>query len=226
MKCPFCGSDDTQVVDTRANLEANTVRRRRKCVTCEKRFTTYERVDLKMPRLVKKDGSRTDFDRDKIMGSMMLALRKRPVSTEDVDEAVDRVIERLRALGEREVPTNRVGDFVMRELAKLDKIAYIRFASVYRSFETPDDFREAVQEVKAGKVEFRTDKTALVHVPVGKISFTPDKLVDNATTLITSIIKAKPSVAKGKYVKGCYLSSTMGPGISLDVSALETAAKA
>jgi len=81
MKCPFCGSDNTQVVDTRANLEANSVRRRRKCVSCEKRFTTYERVDLKMPRLVKKDGSRTDFDRDKLMGSMMLALRKRPVAT-------------------------------------------------------------------------------------------------------------------------------------------------
>jgi large subunit ribosomal protein L1 len=87
------------------------------------------------------------------------------------------------------------------------------------------DVAKAVQEVKAGKVEFRTDKTALVHVPVGKISFTPDKLVDNATTLITSIIKAKPSVAKGKYVKGCYLSSTMGPGISLDISSIETAAK-
>ena len=151
MKCPFCGSDDTQVVDTRASLEANTIRRRRKCVQCEKRFTTYERVDLKMPRLVKKDGSRTDFDRDKLMGSMMLALRKRPVATEEVEGAVDRVIERLRSLGEREVPTSRVGDFVIRELAKLDKIAYIRFASVYRSFETPDDFREAVQEVKAGK---------------------------------------------------------------------------
>jgi len=87
------------------------------------------------------------------------------------------------------------------------------------------DVAKAVQEVKAGKVEFRTDKTALVHVPVGKMSFTPDKLVDNATTLITSVIKAKPSVAKGKYVKGCYLSSTMGPGISLDISAIETAAK-
>jgi len=151
MKCPFCGSEDTQVVDTRANLEANTIRRRRKCVQCEKRFTTYERVDLKMPRLVKKDGSRTDFDRDKLMGSMMLALRKRPVATEEIESAVDRVIERLRSLGEREVPTSRVGDFVMRELAKLDKIAYIRFASVYHSFETPDDFREAAQEVKAGK---------------------------------------------------------------------------
>jgi transcriptional repressor NrdR len=148
MKCPYCDSQDTQVIDTRANLEANTVRRRRKCTSCEKRFTTYERVDLKMPRLVKKDGSRTDFDRDKLMGSMMLALRKRPVSTEDVEAAVDRVVERLRSLGEREVPTTRVGDFVMRELAKLDKIAYIRFASVYRQFETPEDFREALQEVK------------------------------------------------------------------------------
>jgi large subunit ribosomal protein L1 len=87
------------------------------------------------------------------------------------------------------------------------------------------DVAKAVQEVKAGKVEFRTDKTALVHVPVGKISFTPDKLVDNATVLITSVIKAKPSVAKGKYIKGCYLSSTMGPGIALDTSAIETAAK-
>ena len=151
MRCPFCGSEDTQVVDTRANVEANTTRRRRKCLSCEKRFTTYERVDLKMPRLVKKDGSRTDFDRDKLMGSMMLALRKRPVHTDEIEGAVDRAIERLRSLGEREVPTSRIGDFVMRELAKLDKIAYIRFASVYRSFESPDDFREAVQEVKAAK---------------------------------------------------------------------------
>ncbi len=149
MKCPYCGSEDTQVIDTRANLEANTVRRRRKCTSCEKRFTTYERVDLKMPRLVKKDGSRTDFDRDKLMGSMMVALRKRPVSTEDVEAAVDRIIERLRSLGLRVVPTTRVGEFVMRELAKLDKIAYIRFASVYRQFETPEDFREALQEVKS-----------------------------------------------------------------------------
>ncbi len=149
MKCPFCGSEDTQVIDTRANLDANTVRRRRKCTACETRFTTYERVDLKMPRLVKKDGSRTDFDRDKLIGSMMVALRKRPVSTEDVEGAVDPIIERLRSLGEREVPPTRVGEFVMRELAKLDKIAYIRFASVYRQFETPEDFREALQEVKS-----------------------------------------------------------------------------
>jgi len=151
MRCPFCQSDDTQVVDTRSNPEANTIRRRRRCQKCERRFTTYERVDLKMPRLVKKDGSRTDYDRDKLISSMRLALRKRPVATEAVDGAVDRIEERLRSLGEREIPTSRVGDLVMRELARLDKIAYIRFASVYRSFETPEDFREVVQEVARGK---------------------------------------------------------------------------
>jgi transcriptional repressor NrdR len=149
MRCPFCESEDTQVVDTRSNPGTNVIRRRRKCPKCDKRFTTYEKVELRMPRLVKKDGSRTDFDRDKLTFSMRLALRKRSVATEKVDEAVDRIEEKLRSLGEREVPTSRVGDLVMRELARLDKIAYIRFASVYRSFETPDDFREAVQEVKS-----------------------------------------------------------------------------
>ena len=147
MRCPFCSSDDTQVVDTRSNEDSNVIRRRRRCLKCDKRFTTYERVELRLPRLVKKGGGRTDFDRNKLVASMTLALRKRPVATEDVDAAVDRIEEKLRALGEREIPTSRVGDLVMRELARLDKIGYIRFASVYRSFETPDDFREAVQEV-------------------------------------------------------------------------------
>ncbi len=151
MRCPFCGHDDTQVVDSRSSTEASAIRRRRKCPSCDKRFTTYERVDLKMPRLVKKDGSRMEFDRDKVVGSMMIALRKRPVATEALDAAIVRIEEKLRGLGEREVPTSRVGDLVMRELAKLDKIAYIRFASVYRRFETPEDFREALQEVKAKK---------------------------------------------------------------------------
>lgn len=149
MRCPFCQNQDTQVVDTRSNPEANVIRRRRRCAKCDKRFTTYERVELRLPRLIKKDGSRADYDRDKLVGSMMLALRKRPVATEAVDAAADRIEEKLRSLGEREVQTGRVGDLVMRELARLDKIAYIRFASVYRSFETPDDFREAVQEVKS-----------------------------------------------------------------------------
>jgi transcriptional repressor NrdR len=151
MRCPFCSSEDTQVVDTRSNEGTNVIRRRRKCPKCDKRFTTYERVELRIPRLVKKGGSRTDFDRDKLVGSMTLALRKRPVATEEVDAAADRIEEKLRSLGEREVQTSRVGDLVMRELAKLDKIGYIRFASVYRSFESPDDFREAVQEVKTKK---------------------------------------------------------------------------
>lgn len=149
MRCHFCGFEDTQVVDSRANPEATAIRRRRKCPNCDKRFTTYERVELRMPRLVKKDGSRTDFDRDKLLSSMRLALRKRPVETAAVDAAADRIEDKLLGLAEREVPTSRVGDMVMRELAKLDKIAYIRFASVYRSFESPDEFREAVQEVKA-----------------------------------------------------------------------------
>ena len=148
MKCPFCSAEDTQVMDTRASNEANSIRRRRKCLACGKRFTTYEKVELRMPRLVKKDGSRTDFARDKLAGSMLLALRKRPVSTDAVEAALDRIEEKLRSLGEREVPTSRVGDLVMRELARLDKIAFIRFASVYRSFETPDDFSEAAREVK------------------------------------------------------------------------------
>ncbi len=148
MRCPFCGNEDTQVLDTRSSPEGSSIRRRRKCPACDKRFTTYEHVDLKMPRLVKKDGSRTEFARDKLVGSMMLALRKRPVATDALEGAVARIEEKLRSLGEREVRTSRVGDLVMRELAKLDKIAYIRFASVYRSFESPDDFREAVQEVK------------------------------------------------------------------------------
>jgi transcriptional repressor NrdR len=151
MRCPFCSNADTQVVDTRSNPGTNVIRRRRKCPKCDKRFTTYERVELRMPRLVKKGGGRSDFDRDKLVGSMMLALRKRPVATEEIDAAVDRIEEKLRSLGEREIPTSRVGDLVMRELARLDKIAYIRFASVYRSFESPDDFREAVQEVKTKK---------------------------------------------------------------------------
>jgi transcriptional repressor NrdR len=151
MRCPFCAHEDTSVVDTRSNPGANVVRRRRRCPRCDKRFTTYERVELRMPRVVKKDGTRADFDREKLVASMMLALRKRPVATEAVDAAVDRIEEKLRSAGEREVPSSRVGDLVMRELAKLDKIAYIRFASVYRRFETPDDFREAVQEVKAAR---------------------------------------------------------------------------
>lgn len=148
MKCPFCGDPDTQVVDTRENDDGDTVRRRRRCTACEKRFTTYERVELQLPHIVKKNGSRTEFDREKLRASMMLALRKRPVTTESVDAAVDRIAEKLVTLGEREIASERVGELVMRELKKLDKVAYVRFASVYRNFEDVQEFTEAIREVK------------------------------------------------------------------------------
>ena len=123
------------------------IRRRRQCGACEKRFTTYERADVSYPVVVKKDGRRIDFDQGKIVGSMKLALRKRPVSTEQIDGAVERIQEKLLTSGLREVSSTRIGGLVMRELKKLDKVAYVRFASVYRSFEDIDDFKTLVNEV-------------------------------------------------------------------------------
>ncbi|MEW6293766.1 MAG: transcriptional regulator NrdR [Pseudomonadota bacterium] len=148
MKCPYCGEDNTQVVDTRENEDGDTVRRRRRCLACDKRFTTYERVELQLPLVVKKNGSRVDYDREKLKSSMMLALRKRPVTSESVENALDRIEEKLVQLAEREVASDRVGELVMRELKKLDKVAYIRFASVYRNFEDVEEFSEAIREVK------------------------------------------------------------------------------
>ncbi len=148
MKCPYCADPDTQVIDTRVNEDGDTVRRRRRCAACDKRFTTYERVELKLPQVVKKNGSRADFDRDKLQASMMLALRKRPVTTEAVDTAVRRIEDKRRALGEREVASEKIGEMVMRELKRLDKVAYVRFASVYRNFEDLDEFSEAIREIR------------------------------------------------------------------------------
>jgi len=148
VKCPFCADANTQVVDTRENEEGDTVRRRRRCVACEKRFTTYERVELQLPQVIKKNGSRTEYQRDKCKASMMLALRKRPVTTESLDAALDRIEERLVQLAQREVMSDRIGELVMRELKKLDNIAYIRFASVYRNFEDVNEFSEAIREVE------------------------------------------------------------------------------
>jgi len=152
VKCPYCGDPNTQVVDTRENEDGDTVRRRRRCLACDKRFTTYERVELQLPMLVKKNGSRVDYDRDKLRASMMLALRKRPVTSESLEAAIERIEDRLVTLGEREVASDRVGELVMRELKKLDKIAYIRFASVYRNFEDLDEFSDAIREVKKPRV--------------------------------------------------------------------------
>ncbi|QAU35255.1 transcriptional regulator NrdR [Janthinobacterium sp. 17J80-10] len=147
MKCPFCQHEDTQVLDTRVSEEGDSIRRRRRCVHCDKRFTTYERIELAMPVIVKKNGSRTEFDPAKLRASFMLALRKRPVSAEAVDAAIHRIEEKLRSTGEREVMSGHIGELVMRELRRMDKIAYIRFASVYKSFEDIAEFQDAIAEV-------------------------------------------------------------------------------
>jgi len=148
MKCPFCGHSETQVVETRISEDGDFIRRRRQCGACDKRFTTYERPDVNFPAIVKKDGRRIEYDRTKLLASMNLALRKRPVSTEQIDSAIERIEEKLLNLGLREVPSTRIGELVMRELKKLDKVAYVRFASVYRSFEDIDEFKTLVDEVR------------------------------------------------------------------------------
>lgn len=147
MKCPFCNHDDTPVLDTRISEEGDAIRRRRRCANCDKRFTTYERIELTMPVIVKKNGSRSEFDPSKLRASLMLALRKRPVSAEAVDAAIQSIQEKLLSSGAREVVSGQVGELVMRELKRLDKIAYIRFASVYKSFEDVTEFQDAIAEV-------------------------------------------------------------------------------
>jgi len=147
VKCPFCGADETAVADTRLNDEGDLVRRRRKCNACDKRFTTYERAEIRLPQVVKKNGSRTEFSREKLRASLELALRKRPVSVDLVDAAIAEIEEKLLSAGEREIASQQVGELVMRELKKLDKVAYIRFASVYRNFEDVDAFSRAIREV-------------------------------------------------------------------------------
>ena len=146
MKCPFCQHADTQVLDTRVSEEGDAVRRRRRCGACDQRFTTYERVELSMPFIVKKDGSRTEFEAVKLRGSLMLALRKRPVAAQAIDAAVASIEEKLLNSGQREVESGYVGELVMQELKLLDKIAYIRFASVYKNFEDLAEFQQAIAE--------------------------------------------------------------------------------
>jgi transcriptional repressor NrdR len=147
MRCPFCSHHETQVSETRESDEGDVVRRRRRCQKCDKRFTTYERAEIALPAIVKKGGARVDFDPAKLRGSMMLALRKRPVSMEQVDAAIDRIQDKLLATGARELPSARLGELVMRELKRIDKVAYVRFASVYRSFEDVDEFRQLIRDI-------------------------------------------------------------------------------
>jgi transcriptional repressor NrdR len=147
LKCPFCGDADTQVIDSRINEEGDSIRRRRRCVACDKRFTTYETAELHMPQVVKHNGMREEFNRDKLRLSFSRALHKRPVPTEDVDKAMDHIVQKLLSLGEREVPARELGESVMQELKLMDKVAYIRFASVYRSFSDVDDFHNVIRDL-------------------------------------------------------------------------------
>jgi transcriptional repressor NrdR len=146
LRCPYCSHEETQVAETRDSDEGFT-RRRRRCLKCDRRFTTYERPEVAMPTVVKRDGGRVEFDAAKLRSSMMLALRKRPVSIEQVDAALERIQEKLLAGTLREVPTTRLGELVMRELKRIDKVAYVRFASVYRSFEDVDEFRQLIRDI-------------------------------------------------------------------------------
>ena len=151
MKCPFCGHTDTQVIDSRVSEPGASIRRRRRCVSCTKRFTTYETVELRLPQVVKTNGTRSDFDVMRVRNGFQRALHKRPVTTELVDAAITRIEQKMLALGEREIDSRRLGEMVMEELRKLDKVAYIRFASVYKSFSDVDDFRDAIREVRDTK---------------------------------------------------------------------------
>lgn len=147
MKCPFCGTDDTQVIDSRVNDEGDAIRRRRRCSQCDKRFTTYETADLQLPQVVKQNGTREEFLREKLRSSFTRALHKRPVPTEYVDRAIEHIVQKILARGEREVSSRDLGEIVMQELKLMDKVAYIRFASVYRSFQDVDDFSDVIRDL-------------------------------------------------------------------------------
>ncbi len=149
MHCPFCNAPDTKVIDSRLANEGDSVRRRRECLTCSERFTTFETAELVMPRIVKSDGSRVPFDDQKLLQGMLKALEKRPVSMETIEQAVGHIKYNLRATGDREVVASRLGEWVMDELKQLDQVAYVRFASVYRSFQDLDEFRQEIERLEA-----------------------------------------------------------------------------
>lgn len=148
MHCPFCGHDETKVIDSRLAGEGRQVRRRRECLHCSERFTTFETPELVAPRLVKRDGRREPFDEGKLRTGMARALEKRPVAVEDMEAALQRIVHRLQTMGEREIPSARLGDLVMEALRELDEIAYVRFASVYRSFQDVTEFEEEIQRLQ------------------------------------------------------------------------------
>ena len=148
MYCPFCGHEETKVNDSRLAAEGRQIRRRRECLACGERFTTFETAELVMPLVVKSHGSREPFDEQKLRSGLIKALQKRPVEQDRIEAAISRITHRLRSLGEREVPSQIIGEEVMRQLRKLDAVAYVRFASVYRSFEDIDEFKSLVDEFR------------------------------------------------------------------------------
>lgn len=147
MKCPFCSFADSKVVDSRPDKDGSTIRRRRECEACGKRFTTHERVEDILPLVQKKDGRREPFDRLKVIAGIQKACEKRPVSVETIERFVDRLESRLQEAGEREVPSTRIGEMVMNELHDIDEVAYVRFASVYRSFKDINEFMDELQDL-------------------------------------------------------------------------------
>ena len=147
MRCPFCGNDDTQVKDSRPTEDNNAIRRRRQCVNCGARFTTFERVQLRELSVLKGNGKRETFDRDKLLRSMTIALRKRPVERDRIERVVNGIVRRLESSGESEIPTTLVGELIMDALASLDQVAYVRFASVYRNFREARDFEEFIEKL-------------------------------------------------------------------------------
>jgi transcriptional repressor NrdR len=148
MHCPFCSHEETKVIDSRLAGDGMQIRRRRQCLDCNERFTTFESAELVMPRLIKNDNSRQPFDETKLRNSMTRALEKRPVPSDELEAAVGRLIHRLRTMGEREVPSRLVGDLVMEELRALDEVAYVRFASVYRRFQDVTEFEEEIKRLQ------------------------------------------------------------------------------
>jgi transcriptional repressor NrdR len=149
MRCPFCQAQDTKVIDSRLSGEGDQVRRRRECTICKERFTTYEAAELNLPRIIKTDGRRVNFDGRKLRAGMSRALEKRPVSTEDIDLAVNRITRHLMAMGDAEISSRQVGELVMSELQQLDQVAYVRFASVYRQFQDVNAFREEIERLES-----------------------------------------------------------------------------
>ena len=149
MHCPFCSHEETKVIDSRLAGEGSQIRRRRECLSCGERFTTFETAELVMPHVTKRDSRREPFDETKLRNGIVRALEKRPVTSEQIEEAVSRILHRVRTLGEREIDSRRLGDLVMEALRRLDEVAYVRFASVYRSFQDVTEFQEEIQRLRS-----------------------------------------------------------------------------